>query len=80
MAFKGNKPKYPLGELIRQSRNHLGKSQQDISDLTGISVPTISRYETQLDTIRSLRVAELFSKHLDIPLGQIMTYVKNYGK
>ena len=41
-----------LGERIKQVRNFLGYTQQDLADLTGISRISISNYERNCNSFK----------------------------
>lgn len=66
-----------LGNKIRQLRIMSGMSQQNVADLLGVTFQQVQKYEQGANRITA-KTLYILSKHLHVPLTEILEGVPEY--
>jgi transcriptional regulator with XRE-family HTH domain len=61
----------PLGRMLKQSREEMGLTQDALAAVSGISQPTLSKYESGSITPSPATLAKLCSS-LEMPFDQLI--------
>jgi transcriptional regulator with XRE-family HTH domain len=61
------------GKLVLARRTKLGLTQEDLARRCGCVVRTIARIEADESDEVSLRVIEALSRHLELPIAELVT-------
>jgi transcriptional regulator with XRE-family HTH domain len=64
----------PIGTYIRQQRNKKRMSQQELADLTGVSQPTISNWESESSHPDGEEIKKL-ADALNVPMEELLPEV-----